>query len=81
MPATPVRSTESNGVTGYDLYETVYELPAGVTETPKVSASVTDKSVKIAITQAVSSSGTAIVKFDNKGVVKTYKIKFNPSGR
>lgn len=81
MPATPVRSTESNGVTGYDLYETVYELPAGVTETPKVSASVTDKSVKIAITQAVSSSGTAIVKFDNKGVVKTYKIKFNPFGR
>ncbi|WP_025068957.1 hypothetical protein [Bacteroides gallinarum] len=81
MPATPVRSTESNGVTGYDLYETVYELPAGVTETPKVSASVTDKNVKIAITQAVSSSGTAIVKFDNKGVVKTYKIKFNPSGR
>lgn len=81
MPATPVRSTESNGVTGYDLYETVYELPVGVTETPKVSASVTDKSVKIAITQAVSSSGTAIVKFDNKGVVKTYKIKFNPSGR
>lgn len=81
MPATPVRSTESNGVTGYDLYETVYELPAGVTEAPKVLASVTDKSVKIAITQAVSSSGTAIVKFDNKGVVKTYKIKFNPSGR
>lgn len=81
IPATPVRSTESNGVTGYDLYETVYRLPAGVTETPEVSASVTDKSVKIVITQAASNSGTAIVKFDNKGVIKTYKINFNPSGR
>lgn len=77
IPATPVRSTESNGITGYDLYEAVYKLPANTTEIPTVSASVTDKNVKVEITQATSTSGTAIVKFDYKGVVKTYKIIFS----
>ena len=77
IPKTPVRSTESNGITGYDLYETVYELPSNVTEVPMVSASATDKNVKVAVTQATSNSGIAIVKFGYKGVVKTYKIMFN----
>lgn len=79
MPKTPVRSTESNGITGYDLYEAVYKLPANVTEIPAVSASATDKNVKVTITQATSSSRTAIVTFDYKGVVKTYKVVFNPT--
>lgn len=79
MPATPVRSTEENGITGYDLYEVAYELPSGVTELPTVFASATDKKVKIAVTQADSDSRTAVVKFDYKGVVKTYKIKFKSS--
>lgn len=79
MPKTPVRSTESNGITGYDLYEAVYKLPANVTGIPAVSASATDKNVKVTITQATSSSRTAIVTFDYKGVVKTYKVVFNPT--
>lgn len=79
MPATPVRSTEENGITGYDLYEVAYELPSGVTELPTVFASATDKKVKIVVTQADSDSRTAVVKFDYKGVVKTYKIKFKSS--
>ena len=78
VPATPVRSTESNGITGYDIYEAVYKLPAGTTGTPTVSASATDKNVKVEIIQATSVSGTAIVKFDYKGVVKTYKVVFSP---
>lgn len=78
VPATPVRSTESNGITGYDIYEAVYKLPAGTTGTPTVSASATDKNVKVEIIQATSVSGTAIVKFDYKGVVKTYKVVFTP---
>ena len=78
VPATPVRSTESNGITGYDIYEAVYKLPAGTTGTPTVSASATDKNVKVEIIQATSISGTAIVKFDYKGVVKTYKVVFTP---
>ena len=78
VPETPVRSTESNGITGYDIYEAVYKLPAGTTGIPTVSASATDKSVKVEIIQATSVSGTAIVKFDYKGVVKTYKVVFSP---
>ena len=48
------------------------------TGTPTVSASATDKNVKVEIIQATSVSGTAIVKFDYKGVVKTYKVVFTP---
>lgn len=77
MPKTPVRSTESNGITGYDLYETVYELPANVTKVPAISASSTDNNVKIAITQATSANKTAVVKFDYNGLIKTYKVMFN----
>ena len=43
-----------------------------------LSASATDKNVKVEIIQATSVSGTAIVKFDYKGVVKTYKVVFTP---
>ena len=77
LPSAPVRSNESNGIVGFDLYEAVCKLPANTTQAPSVSASATDKSVKIAITQATSATGTAIVKFDYKGIVKTYQVKFN----
>ncbi len=77
VPATPVRSTESNGILGYDLYETVYRLPAGSTGFPAVSASATDKHVKISVTQATAESRMAVVKFDYKGVVKTYRVLFD----
>lgn len=78
LPAAPVRSTENNGIVGFDLYETVYELPSNTAKVPVVSASATDKSVKVAITQATSVSGTATVKFDYKGIIKTYKVVFSP---
>ena len=74
VPETPVRSTESNGIVGYGTYEAVCTLPAG---TPVVSASATDKDVKIEITQAASVSDTATVRCDYKGIVKTYKVIFN----
>jgi arabinoxylan arabinofuranohydrolase len=76
VPATPVRSTNANGIVSLDLYETTYKLPASVTGTPAVTASANDKNVKVAVTQAESKTGTAVVKFDYKGVVKTYKVVF-----
>lgn len=78
LPTAPVRSTENNGIVGFDLYETVYELPSNTAKAPVVSASATDKSVKVAITQATSISGTATVTFDYKGIIKTYKVVFSP---
>lgn len=76
VPLIPVRSTNANGIVSYDLYEAVYKLPSDVAGIPSVSASASTPDVKIAITQPASGTGTAEVKFDYKGVVKTYKILF-----
>lgn len=75
LPPTPVRSTSANGIVGYDLYEATFRLPPGTTETPTVSASSDAPEVKVSITQASSPSGTAVVSFDYRGVVKTYKVQ------
>ncbi len=74
VPATPVRSTNANGIVGYDLYETTYKVPSNITGIPTVSASASDQDVKVTITQAESKTGTAVVKCDYNGVVKTYKV-------
>ena len=74
VPATPVRSTNANGIVGYDLYETTYNLPANVSGTPTVTATASNPEVKISVTQAESKTGTAVLKFDYKGLVKTYRV-------
>lgn len=79
LPATPVRSTEANGITGYDLYEAKYQIPAGTTGLPSVSASATDPEVKVAVTQADSNTGAAVVRFDYRGIIKTYRVVFEPA--
>jgi len=76
LPANPVRSTNANGITGYDLYEVCVTLSPNTIQIPVVTATVSDPDVKIAITQAPSINGTSVVQFDNKGVVKTYRITF-----
>ncbi len=75
MPATPVRFTHENGYPGYDQYEANYKLPAG-NKVPKVTAKaqVPGGTVKISIEQPATRTGKAIVKFDYKGVVKTYTV-------
>lgn len=76
VPATPVRSTNKNGITGYDTYEAVYKTPSGTTALPVVSASANHPDVKVTIIQAPSLKGKATVKFDFRGVVKTYNVIF-----
>ncbi|HEX2935417.1 MAG TPA: hypothetical protein VHO72_08690 [Bacteroidales bacterium] len=73
-PAIPVRSTNANGIVGYDIYETTYKVPATITGVPVVAASASNPAVKIAITQADSKTGTAVIRCDYNGVVKTYKV-------
>ena len=77
MPKHPVRSTNENGYVGYDQYEVNYTVPAGQTKAPKVSAKADNKAVKIEITQPESATGTAVVKCDYNGVVKTYTVKLS----
>jgi hypothetical protein len=78
LPATPVRSTNANGIVNLDLYEATFKLLSGITAIPTISASASNPDVKVSITQAESKSGTAEVKFDYKGVVKTYKVVLTP---
>lgn len=73
-PAIPVRSTNANGIVGYDIYEATYKVPATANGIPVVSASASNPAVKIAITQADSKTGTAVIRCDYNGVVKTYKV-------
>jgi arabinoxylan arabinofuranohydrolase len=76
LPATPVRSTNANGIISLDLYETTFKVPSNMSGIPQLSASASDKAVKVTVTQAESKSGTAVVRFDYKGIVKTYKVVF-----
>lgn len=78
LPKFPLRSTEANGITGYDIYEVVYEISSDA-KFPIVSASSNNEAVKIEITQAQSESGMAVVKYDYRGVVKTYRVVFHKS--
>lgn len=75
MPSTPVRFTHENGYPGYDQYEVNYKLPAG-NKVPKVTAIAISPNgaMDIDITQPTSRTGKAIVKFNYKGVTKTYTV-------
>jgi hypothetical protein len=74
LPKTPVRAKKENDIVGYDIYATTVHLPASA-GSPKVSASSNSNDVLIDIKQANENPGTAVVKFDYNGVVKTYNIK------
>ena len=76
LPPNPVRSTDTNGIVGYDIYETSVSLLVNTTRIPTVTASASKPEVKVAITQADTPFGTAVVKFDYNGMVKTYRIVF-----
>lgn len=76
LSETPVRSTGTNGIVGYDVYEVKYKIASGTTAVPVVSATANNPVVKITVTQAASLSENAIVKFDYNGVVKTYTVQF-----
>jgi hypothetical protein len=77
LPSVPVRSTNANGIVGLDLYEVAYAIPASTAGVPTVTASASDPAVKVQIAQAESRTGTAVVKFTYRGVVKTYKVVFS----
>lgn len=76
VPSTPVRSTNANGIVGYDQYEAKVSLPSGSAQIPVVTASASDKTVKVSVEQAQSTTGSAVVKCDYNGIVKTYKVVF-----
>jgi arabinoxylan arabinofuranohydrolase len=76
LPAVPVRSTNANGITGVDLYQATATLAADAAGVPQVTASASDPAVKVDVTQAKSKDEPAVVKFDYRGAVKTYRVVF-----
>ena len=75
LPDVPVRSSNANGITGYDQYEASFTMPADMTGTPTVAATSSDPSVKIDIIQPTKESRKGIVQFTYKGVAKTYTVQ------
>jgi arabinoxylan arabinofuranohydrolase len=76
LPATPVRSTNANGITEYNVYQATVKVPASGTGIPKVTASSNNPTVKVNVTQAATKEGKAVVTCNYKGVVKTYNVLF-----
>lgn len=76
LPRFPVRSTNENGILGYDQYEVTVKKSLNDNKEPTVSATASSPDVKIAINQPRATERVGIVKFDYRGVVKTYKIIF-----
>lgn len=74
---TPLRSTNENGIVGYNIYESIYKLPKGTNGVPVISASADNADVKIEIAQAASLSEKATVTFDYNGIVKTHHVVFD----
>ncbi|WP_291529646.1 hypothetical protein [Bacteroides sp. UBA939] len=77
LPAAPVRSTNANGVVGFDLYETTCKVAADTRRIPVVSATADNRDVKVNVVQATHSSRKAAVQVEYKGRVKTYWITFD----
>lgn len=76
LPNTPLRSTNENGLVGYDVYEVKIKNTNSNT-LPQVKASSDNTDVKIKVNQADKINKQASVKFDYNGVVKTYNIVFD----
>jgi len=76
LPTTPLRSTNENGIVGYDIYQAKVQLGNETNKLPKLSASSSDSKVKISIIQPKSSKDIGVVKFDYNGVIKTYQVIF-----
>lgn len=75
LPDVPVRSSNANGITGYDQYEASFTVPEDMAGTPTVAATSSDPSVKIDIIQPTKESRKGIVQFTYKGVAKTYTVQ------
>lgn len=76
LPTMPEPMTEDNGYTSNSYYETECAISSTNLGLPTVTATSSDESVSIAVTQATAADSTAVVECNWQGLVKTYKIKF-----
>lgn len=76
IPAIPVRSTDSNGIIGYNTYEVSCTLPTNSKKIPTLKASATNKDVKITVKQSKSLSDRASIDCTYRGQTKTYVVNY-----
>jgi len=77
FPKTPIRSTDANGIVGYDLYE--LEIPRTKDEAvPSVKADTEYSDLKITVTEPKAIFSPAVIELDYQGVVKTLTLNFVP---
>ncbi len=75
MPATPVRSTNQNGIIDLCTYRTDYLLADG--QSSNVTATASNSAVKLEIEQAPGATGMAVVKATYNGFTKKYQVVLN----
>lgn len=76
MPAIPLRSTSSNGLTDCTTYEVRCDVPSSASSMPRLSAVSSDPSVAVSVTQG-SKDKDGVVKCTYRGQTKTYLVRFN----
>ncbi|MNT48276.1 hypothetical protein D3C72_1850480 [compost metagenome] len=76
LPSIPIRSTDENGIIGYNTYEVISPLEIKGKRIPVVKAFATNPDVKITVRQASSLTGHAQVDCVYKGQTKSYLIKY-----
>jgi len=76
LPSIPIRSTDENGIIGYNTYEVISPLEIKGKKIPVVKAFATNPDVKITVRQASSLTGHAQVDCVYKGQTKSYLVKY-----
>ncbi|MDF2515059.1 MAG: putative glycosyl hydrolase [Sphingobacterium sp.] len=76
LPAIPVRSTDENGIIGYNTYEIAAPIQVKGKKIPAVKAFSANPEVKITVRQAGSLADHAKVDCTYRGQTKSYLIKY-----
>lgn len=76
LPSIPLRSTDENGIIGYNIYEIAAPIQVKGKKIPAVKAYSANPEVKITVTQASSLSDHTKVDCVYRGQTKSYLIKY-----
>ena len=75
LPSVPIRSTDENGLTGYNDYEVVGKLNQDGS-VPKIKASANNRRVKISVAEPQTAADEAVVECWYNNQLKRYHVKF-----
>jgi hypothetical protein len=76
LPSIPVRSTDENGIVGYNHYEVTFPMETNDKKIPVVKAMANNPEVEIKVKQGSSVTDYAQVDCVYKGQTKSYLVKY-----